>query len=725
MAKKKKKKDKKQKRKNPANYGKRELNRYVFDIFMRNPSKAYNYKQIAKRLGVSDTKTKQLIIEVLQKFTENEKLREIYRGKYKLKSKTGFITGTIDMTTRGAAYVISQEVEEDVFVSKPNMHQALHGDTVKVLLFPTRRKNHLEGQVEEIIERSKKQFVGTIQISKRYAFLVPDNSNMPYDIFIPLIEINGAKHNQKAIAEIMEWPQNAKNPIGKIIDVLGDPGDNDVEMHAILAEFDLPYQFTSQLDRIAEEIPHNLTDEEIKKRRDFRQITTFTIDPDDAKDFDDALSLQKVNGQNWEVGIHIADVSHYVKPDSMLDKEAYNRATSVYLVDRVVPMLPERLSNNICSLRPKEDKLTYSAVFQIDENGKVYDKWFGRTIICSDRRFTYNDVQKIIDTGEGDFASEIALLNQMAQNIRKQRFAQGAFNFERTEVKFNLDKNGKPIDVYFRESQPAHQLIEEFMLLANKKVAEFIATQNREDKKKVGVYRVHDKPDTDKLAAFSKFINKFGYKVKFQNRKNLSTQLNNLLVEIQGKSEKNIVEELAIRSMAKAEYSVENIGHYGLAFNYYTHFTSPIRRYPDIMVHRILDSYLNGKKLADAQSYAAKCKHTSEMERRAVFAERASVKYKQIEYMKDKLGQVFEGIISGVTEWGLYVEIVENKIEGMVSLKELDDDYYIYDEENFCVVGYHTKKKYQLGDPVTIQLIGADMKKKQLDFMIYDDSFYE
>lgn len=717
MAKKKKiNQQKKRKRKNLQSYDFQTLTDYTYSIFARNPVKSYNYKQIAKRLGVKDSNTRQQILKVLSNLEDTGKLEEVRTGKYKLKSKGGNIVGTMDMSRKATAFVNSDEIPEEVFIARDNLNHALHGDEVKVYVFARRRKRRLQGEVVEIIRRSKNRFVGKMEVSRNYAFMVPDSITMPYDVFIPIDKLNNAKNGQKAIVEIAEWPKQAKNPIGEVVEVLGDPGDNEVEMHAILAEFGLPLRFPEFVNELAEKIPTEITDSEIKKRRDFRKITTFTIDPEDAKDFDDALSLRKLKNGNVEVGIHIADVTHYVKADSIIDQHGYERGTSVYLVDRVVPMLPEKLSNMVCSLRPDETKLTYSAVFEMTAEAQVKNEWFGRTVINSDRRFTYEEAQNIIETGEGDFSEEILLLNKMAKQLRKKRFDNGAINFERSEVKFKLDEKSQPVSVFFREMQDANHLIEEFMLLANRKVAEFVARKN-----KTFVYRVHDEPDSEKLHTFSNFIRQFGYKLKHGSPKNISTSINRILDEVSGKTEEHLIEELAIRSMAKAVYSTDNIGHYGLSFEHYTHFTSPIRRYPDVMVHRLLTQYLNKEKQADKTQYEKMCRHSSDMERRAVAAERASIKYKQVEFMQDKLGNVYDGVISGVTEWGLYVEIVENKVEGMILLKDLDDDYYELDEESYSIVGHHTGNAYQLGEKVKIQVVRANLERKQLDFVLYDE----
>jgi len=713
-------KDKRKSKSKNTNEG---LNRKVLmgkliGIFNNHPNKTFNYKQLASSLEIKDNSQKNLIINILIELREIGSIVEISRGKFKFASSGGYVTGKVELTLKGAGFIISEESDEDIFVNQSNLNHALNGDIVKVYLYAKKRGRQPEGEVVEIIKSANVNIVGVIDISKTFAFIIANTRQMPYDVFIPLGKINGAQNGDKVVAKITEWPAQYRNPFGEVIEVLGKPGENETEMHAILAEFDLPYKFDASVELEAEKIPVEITDADYKARRDFRDVTTFTIDPADAKDFDDALSLQKLKNGNWEIGVHIADVTHYVKKDSILDQEAYNRGTSVYLVDRVVPMLPEKLSNNVCSLRPNEEKLCYSIVFEMDENGDIWDQWIGRTVIKSDKRFSYEEAQALIEGGEGELKEEILILNNLAQKIRKRRFKDGAISFERVEVKFNIDETGKPLGVFFKVNKESNQLIEEFMLLANKHVAAFIGDVKKGEHAKTFVYRIHDKPNPDKLQIFSKFIQRFGYSINTTGHKNITTSINNLLDEVQGKKEQNVIETLAVRAMAKAVYSTKNIGHYGLSFEFYSHFTSPIRRYPDMMVHKLLTDYMNGGKSKDKEKYEQMCVYASEMERKAAEAARASIKYKQVEYMKDHVGEDFDGIISGVTEWGFYVELNESKCEGLVHIRELDDDYYFFDEDNYSIIGRKNKKTFQLGDPVKIKIVRADLEKKQLDFTL-------
>lgn len=696
---------------------KHDLLHQIIAVFDKNPGKSLTYKQISNAFGFKDISNKKLIGVILDELVAQNKLYETQRGKYSLKSGGSFIEGKVDMTSRGAAYIIVDDSDSDIYISSRNTNTALHGDIVKVNIFSGKINKKIEGEIVEIVERANTEFVGVLEKSKNFSFVITDNNRMPVDIFISNDKLNKANDGDKVVAQITEWPLDKKNPFGRIVQVLGRPGEHNTEMHAILAEYGLPYEFPPNVERDANNLAIEVSPEEIKKRKDFRAVTTITIDPEDAKDFDDALSLKKLKNGNWEVGVHIADVSHYVQSGTILDKEAFNRATSVYLVDRVVPMLPEVLSNQACSLRPHETKLCFSAVFELDENAKLINEWFGRTVIFSDRRFSYEEAQERIETKEGDYAEEILTLDTLAKKLREQRFKKGSIAFDRIEVKFNLDEEGNPVGVYFKESKDANKLIEEFMLLANKKVAEFIGKPTKTKKPKTFVYRIHDEPNQDKLFALSNFVKKFGYDFKV-NDGDMSQSINSLISEVQGKNEENLIEQLAIRTMAKAEYSSKNIGHYGLGFSYYSHFTSPIRRYPDVMVHRLLQYYLDGGNSVDQQEIENQCKHSSKMEILATEAERASIKYKQVEFLQDKIGEEFEGVISGVSEWGLYIEIMNGLCEGMARLRDMEDDFYTYDEENFAAVGRKYGDIYRMGDKVTIKVMRADLAKKQLDFRV-------
>jgi ribonuclease R len=705
--------------KNKAQF-KEVLSTLVLEVFQKSGQHLLNPKQVSAKLKLDDADARDAIAEILRNEVRKGTLREPERGRFQLKELKTFVTGRVDLTTDGSAFIITEdEFEPDIYVAPRKLRNALHGDTVKVYVYAKQKGGRKkEGEIIEIVARAKMDFTGIVKLSDRFAFFVPDDRKMQHDIFIPLTDLNGAKDNEKAIAQISEWPEGAKNPIGKIIHVLGKQGDNNAEMNAILADFGFPLAFPKDVEEAAEAIAETIPAEEIAKRRDFRKVLTFTIDPFDAKDFDDAISFQKLPNGNYEIGVHIADVSHYVLPDSPLDIEAYDRGTSVYLVDRVIPMLPERLSNGLCSLRPNEDKLCFSAVFELDEKAIIHSEWFGRTVIHSDKRFAYEEAQEIIEGKQSDFSEEILKLNELAYILRERKFKAGAISFESAEVKFKLDEQGKPIGVYVKERKDAHKLIEDFMLLANRKVAEFVAKKGQGKHKYTFVYRAHDSPKEEALLNFAQFASKFGYKINTQSDKTIAFSLNALLVDVEGKGEQNVLTQLAIRSMAKAIYTTKKSSHYGLAFEYYTHFTSPIRRYPDVMVHRLLAHYLDEGSTANAEHYEKLCVHSSQMEKRAADAERASVKYKQAEYLQDNVGKEFEGIISGVTEWGMYVELVENKCEGMIRLRDINDDFYVLDEKNYCIIGQRKKRKYQLGDKVTIKVKKVDLTKRQIDFSL-------
>ncbi|MCF8367653.1 MAG: ribonuclease R [Bacteroidales bacterium] len=694
----------------------------VLGVFIQNPFKAYNFRQLAAALGITDQASKQLVKEILYTLSANKEIIEQKRGKYKLHPNNinqgieNVIEGIVDMKQTGKAYIITESLPEDVYIASNNTFHALNGDKVKVRLFPKRKERKMEGRIIEVIERKRKQFVGIIESSGKYAFLIPDDVTVPVDIFIPNSDLKGAKHGEKVIARITDWPEQAKNPFGEVVEVLGAPGDHDVEMHSILADFGFPVSFPKNVEAEAEKINTEISKEEIASRNDFRDVFTLTIDPEDAKDFDDAISLKKLKNGNWEVGIHIADVSHYVKPGTLIEKEAYDRATSVYLVDRVIPMLPEKLSNNVCSLKPNEDKLCFAAVFEMNDKAAIKNEWFGRTVINSNRRYNYEEVQQVIEGGEDEFKEQILTMHKLSSTLRKIRFEKGAIAFKSEEVKFRLDENGKPIEAFIKEQKESNMLIEDFMLLANRRVAEKIGKKQGSREPRTFIYRIHDQPNPDKLQTFAEFVSKLGYKLQTSGQKSISSSLNQLFVDIKGKGEENMIEAIAIRTMAKAVYSVNNIGHYGLAFKYYTHFTSPIRRYPDLMVHRLLADYLQGGKSVDPTQYEEKCKHSSELERKALEAERASTKYKQAEFLLDKVGQEFNGLITGVSKWGIFVELDGNKCEGMISLRYLDDDFYYLDEDNYKVMGAQFGKEYKLGDPIRIKVKKINLAKKQMDF---------
>jgi ribonuclease R len=698
------------------------LTQLVLNVFEQNGNQQLNYKQVSAKLNILDPASKAVILEILKDEAFKQTLKEVAPGAFKLLELKTFIEGKVDLTNDGSAFIITDdEAETDIFVAPRKLRNALNGDWVKVYVYAKSKGKRKEGEVIEIIKRHKMEFTGIVKLSERFAFFIPDDRKMMHDIFIPLNELNGAKNGEKAVALITDWPADAKNPIGSIKHVLGKQGENDTEMNAILAEYGFPLSFPAEVEHEANAISDVISNEEIAKRRDFRDVLTFTIDPFDAKDFDDALSFKYLENGNYEVSVHIADVSHYIIPDSALDKEAYERGTSVYLVDRVIPMLPERLSNVLCSLRPNEDKLCFSAVFELDADARIVTEWFGKTVIHSNKRFAYEDVQTIIEDQAGEFLNEINLLNKLAYILRDRKFKNGAISFETKEVKFILDEHGKPTGVYVKERKDAHKLIEDFMLLANRKVAEYVAKLGTGKQKYTFVYREHDSPKTESLQNFAQFAARFGYKISTKSDKETAKSLNFLMEDVEGKKEQNVLTQLAIRSMAKAIYTTKKTSHYGLAFEYYTHFTSPIRRYPDVMVHRLLQHYLHHGQSANAEHYEALCVHSSQMEKKAADAERASVKYKQAEFLTEQIGSIFTGIISGVTEWGMYVEIIENKCEGMIRLRDISDDFYTLDEKNYAIIGQRKKKRYQLGDEVKIKVKTVDLTKKQIDFTLIPD----
>ncbi len=701
----------------------------ILKILSTNANKGFNYKQIAAILEVDDTKSRNEIIKDLKLLAAQKKIIESEPGKYLIKAiSQDYYEGKIDMTSRKTAYFVCPDFEDDVFIPNNNLNRALDGDIVKVYVYNRRSGKKPEGEVIEVVERHKTEFVGVIDIQKNFAFVSTANPKMYTDIFIPKDKMGDAEQGDVVIVKIEDWPKRADSPFGSVIKVLGKPGEHDTEIHAILAEYGLPYDFPVDVEVYAQQLDTSIQQSEIDKRRDMRDTLTFTIDPKDAKDFDDALSFKKLDNGNYEIGIHIADVSYYLEEGTALDDEAYSRATSVYLVDRVVPMLPEVLSNFACSLRPNEEKYTFSAVFEIDDKAKVVNQWFGRTVIYSDQRFAYEEAQYIIETKDDTIPAETSItgesykvsadiveatlkMDELAKILRRKRMSEGAISFDKVEVKFNLDEKGEPVGVYFKVAKDANHLIEEFMLLANRKVAEYIGKQ-----KKTFVYRIHDEPNEDKLIAMQTVISKFGYKIDLRTKGGIAQSLNNLMQEVNGKKEQNLIDTLAIRTMSKAKYSTDNIGHYGLAFDYYSHFTSPIRRYPDVMVHRLLQHYLEGGKSVSEEIYEEKCNHSSNMEYLATQAERDSIKYMQVKYMQDHKDQEFLGVISGVTEWGIYVEIIENKCEGMCRIREIKDDYYTFDEKQYALVGAVSNTTLQLGDEVYVKVKNADLVKKQLDF---------
>lgn len=720
-----------------------QLTESILAILRKNREQPINYKQIAAKLGVDDPSSRNQIIKKLKELQGKKTIQELDRGKYILVPNQNYYTGRVDIAGRGQGYIIVEDLEDDILVKSKNLNHALQGDTVEVYVFKRKRGGKSEGEVTRIIERKKMEFVGVIGIKENFAFVEMTDHKMYTDIFVPKDNIGTAKDGEKVLVEIVDWPEKADSPIGKVIKSLGMPGEHNTEIHSILAQYGLPYEFPPEVEAFANKIDTSIQPQEIKKRRDMRKTLTFTIDPKDAKDFDDALSFEVLENGNYEIGIHIADVAHYVQPGTILDDEAFERATSVYLVDRVVPMLPEVLSNNACSLRPHEEKYTFSAVFEIDKKATVINKWFGRTVTYSDARFAYEEAQHIIEVNEeinDSFRDKIQLtipaeisltgkayqtqlpiaqavleLNRLAKILRKERMNQGAISFDKVEVKFLLDENNNPEGVFFKESRDANKLIEEFMLLANRSVSEFIGKQNP---KKTFVYRVHDEPDDEKIAALENIIKRFGYKMDTRDKKSTSQSLNKLLSDVQGRKEQNLIDTLAIRSMSKAVYTTNNIGHYGLAFDYYSHFTSPIRRYPDVIAHRLLQHYLDGNPSAKEEEYEEKCRHSSEMEGLASSAERDSIKYMQIKFMQDHKDEDFLGVISGVTEWGIYVEVIANKCEGMVRIQDMREDQFEFIKEDYAVVGKRTNITYTLGDEVYVKVKNADLVRKHLDFIM-------
>jgi len=680
--------------------------------------KEWSVQQIAKKLQVKKKSMIEDLYKLLDLLVEEGKIGQLSNGSYKIKTSKATakgVVGIVDHVNPRFAYVATgEEGSKDVYIQSRDLGSALHGDTVKVSLLGKKNGASPEGKVVEIVKRGRNRFVGRMEISKGFGFIVPDFKKIYTDFFVYPENINGANANDKVLFEVTKWAEGDKSAEGKVIEILGKTGENNAEIHSIMAEFDLPFRFPENVLREAEKIAEEITNEEIKKRRDFREVLTFTIDPEDAKDFDDAISFQKSANGNYEIGVHIADVTHYVRPGNDLDNDAFDRATSVYLVDRTVPMLPERLSNALCSLRPHEDKLTFAAVFEMDSKGKIYSEWFGRTIIHSDQRFSYEQAQEVIESGAGTFAEEIKILNGLHEILRKERFKKGAVNFETTEVKFKLDAQGKPLMVVPKVRKEAHKLIEEFMLLANRAVATYVYKMKKGEEKNTFVYRTHDFPNPEKVADFAVFAKQFGHTLQI-DEENVSRSLNKLMDSIEGKPEQNVLQSLAVRAMAKAKYTTEAKPHFGLAFDHYTHFTSPIRRYPDMMVHRLLQYYLDSGKSVNKKEFEEKCVHSSQREKRAADAERASIKYKQVEFMSMAENKPFDGIITGVTDFGIFVEIVETKCEGMARLSDMKDDFYEFDEKNYRAIGRRRKKIYRLGDKVVVRIKKTDVDRRLID----------
>lgn len=698
----------------------------ILQTLAENPRTGMNYRQISARMGMTDKASRELLHIFLEKLVADGSLTAMSRGKFKLSQQyidqseaTGkIVSGTVDMKANGNAFIRIGEGEDDVFVPAEHTNHALHGDTVRVKLFQCRRGRSAEGRVLQIISRGKENYVGILNVSKYYGTFTADSANMPVEILIPTDKFAGAGRGDKVVVKITAWPEDSANPQGEVVRRLGTPGQHEVEMQSIIVDYGFPLEFPAAVEKEAAKLKSVIDEKELKKRRDFREAVTFTIDPEDAKDFDDALSLRKLPDGRWEVGVHIADVSHYVQPGGLIDQEAAERATSVYLVDRTIPMLPEALSNHLCSLNPHEDKLCFSAVFAMDDKAVISDEWYGKTVIHSNRRYSYEEAQQILETGQGDYAEEILTLNKLATRLRDERFRKGAIAFETDEVKFRLDEQGRPVSAYVKEYKDSNKLIEDFMLLANRKVAESIQQFKKDGQQPVFVYRIHDVPNPEKLGQFNEFISKLGYRIKTTSGRETSRSFNQLFESIKGRGEENLISSLAIRTMAKAIYSTTNIGHYGLAFKYYTHFTSPIRRYPDLLVHRMLEAYQNRKANFDKADYEQRCQHCSDMEKQATEAERASVKYKQAEYLLDKIGKEFYGLISGVSKWGLFVELEDTKCEGLVALRDMNDDFYVVDEDNYVVTGQSHGRQLRLGDRIKIRVKKIDMSKKTIDFTL-------
>ncbi|MFP4088674.1 MAG: ribonuclease R [Cyclobacteriaceae bacterium] len=697
-------------------HSKEQLSQMAMSLLDADLTKAYSPTQIARKLDVKDKNSKKALSGIMEHLEEAGKVKQISNGKYKTTAEAKELLGRVDFVNPRFAFIICDELEQDIKVDADQLKNALDGDIVRVLSYGSGYGDRRpEGEVLEIVERKRTEFVGRVEMSTRFAFVVPDSRKMHMDIFVRLDELNGASNNDKVIVKITEWPSEDKNPVGKVVRVLGPAGENNAEIHSIMAEFDLPFEFPPEVLEETRKIKFSLNKKELAKRRDFRNTTTFTIDPVDAKDFDDALSIRKMENGHWEIGVHIADVTHYLKEGTALEEEAVNRATSVYLVDRVIPMLPEKLSNELCSLRPHEDRLTFSAVFEMTDQAQIKDVWIGRTVIHSDHRFSYEEAQELIEGKADMFTTEVVTLNNLARKLRADRFAKGAVNFETSEVRFRLDEEGNPIEVIPKVRKDAHKMIEEFMLLANKKVAEFVYNFKNRKEKNVFVYRIHDYPDVTRVQEFAEFAQRFGYKLQTSDAA-ISSSLNELMSAIEGKPEQDVLQQLAIRTMAKAKYTTQAKGHFGLAFDHYTHFTSPIRRYPDVMVHRLLQKYLDEEKVENREMYEKDCEHSSEMEKRAADAERASIKYKQVQFMQKHVGgKVFEGIVSGVTEWGVYVEMVESHCEGLVRMSEMTDDYYEYDAKNFRLIGQRRKRIISLGDKVKVRVLATDLDRRTID----------